>query len=470
MIPASWRPVLLAGLLSAAIPWLAVPVGSAGAGGRVVARVIAFGLLAVAAAVYQGRPRAGRLGLALGALAALAGLGIVQSLVWPQGAVEWLSPRHGELASDARDLLGPVAEVAQSGAALSLAPELSRSAALAIAAAGAFLFAGFVSGTSRWGRRLLALALVGSAVFQTVYGLRDWLAGTAPRLRGTFVNPNHLAYSLEIALAVAFAWAAWGLYAQRYASRLERKLALVAPPIGAWLLLAAGLVWTGSRAGLAAAAAGLLLQFVLLLPALEGTRPSLVPKALAGVALALLALVAARGAGRLGETTLYEVAWGDRSAVWRQTLDLWRDFPLTGTGLGTFGEAFPLVQPAETTQLFWRRAHNDALELLLTGGVLGLALGAVALVGVSRPLARVLRLGFRTEDRTAALAALGALVSVAVHELWDFGLTLPGIALPFVALLGAAAAARVKNHSLEAVPGRGATAGARTARSRAGER
>ncbi len=269
---------------------------------------------------------------------------------------------------------------------------------------------------------------------------------------------------------MAFAWAAWAVHRQRSAPSLERRLGLIAPPFAACLLLTAGLLATGSRAGLAAAGTGLLLQCLLLPRALRGPRRRLAFQALVVVALAVLALVAFHGVGRLAETTLYEVAWGDRALVWRQSIRLWLRFPLTGSGLGTFGEAFPLVQPAETTELYWRRAHCDPLELLITGGVVGAALGIALALGVGRSLARVLRRGVRTEDRLAALAAAGAVAAVAVHELADFGLTLPGIALPVVAVIGAAAAARLTPGSRSAEPGRAGSAGAREGRARADER
>ncbi len=141
------------------------------------------------------------------------------------------------------------------------------------------------------------------------------------------------------------------------------------------------------------------------------------------------------------------MAWGDRAIVWRCALDLWLRFPWTGSGLGTFGEAFALVQPAAMTELYWRRAHNDPIELLATGGVAGAALGAMLALAAVRALRPVLVAGERSEDRAAALAALGAAVAVGLHELLDFGLTLPGIAWPLAALVGAAAAAPVRTRS-----------------------
>lgn len=447
MIPAGWPRALLVTAVAVIAAGAALPTGGAGAGGQLATRLAAFGALALAALVHVGRPPLERLALPLAAVLGLASLALLQSLVWPLAVVRAVSSEHAALSVSARSLLGDDA----TGAALSLAPELSRAAALAAAAVAAVLFAAFVGGAERRHRRWLALALVAGGLFQVVFGARAWLAGTAARMHGTFVNPNHLAYGLEIALAVAFAWAAWGLRAGRHAG-LERRLGLVAPPVAAWLLLAGGLGATGSRAGLAAAAVGVLLQSLLLPRALGGAGRGLALKTVAAAALAGFAFLVVRGADRLGETTLYEVAWGDRAIVWSESLALWLRFPLTGSGLGTFGEAFPLVQPAAMTELYWRRAHNDPVELLVTGGLVGVALGLFLTFGAARALGRTLARGERSEDRLAGLAALGACASVATHELLDFGLTLPGIALPLAALVGAAAAARLRPGSRTAAP------------------
>jgi hypothetical protein len=73
--------------------------------------------------------------------------------------------------------------------------------------------------------------------------------------------------------------------------------------------------------------------------------------------------------------------------------------------------------------------------------VLAAGLGVAALVV---RLLRVLRKGRRREDQAAALAALGALAAVGLHELADFGLTMPANALTLAVLCGAAAGAAVE--------------------------
>jgi O-antigen ligase len=301
--------------------------------------------------------------------------------------------------------------------------------------------------------------VLAGALFQVFFGARDWFArartlwgvelASAVRLRGTFVNPNHLAAYLEMALPVAFAWSWWALRRARDEPRIERRIALAAPPAMLWLTLFTGLSFSGSRGGLLAAVAAVSVQGVL--AAGERRRWWLAPLGVA-VALAGVAAVAAvgwqEGLGRLLSTTATDVSWGARLREYGVALELWRRFPATGTGLGTFRDAFPLVQPADLQGTWWH-PHSDLLEVLVTAGLAGAALLAAGLWGLVVRLLAVLRGGGRSEDRAAALAALGVLVSLAVHEGLDFGLSMPGNAVTLAVLLGAAATARVREGSAE---------------------
>jgi O-antigen ligase len=404
------------------------------------------------------------------ALVGLAVLGLAQSLPWPAPLAEAVSPGHVRLAREAGAALDPGARAPEAGAvALSVAPRESRRSAATFAVVAAALAAAAAAGRLREGRRLVGAAVLAAALAQVAYGAPRWVAGAetvwgvavgaGQRLQGTFVNPNHFALYLEMALALAFAWGwwAWGRAAGEGAPP-ERRVALVALPTLAWLTLFAALAFTGSRAGLVAALVGVVAQGALLALRRGLGRRGLgwaLAGALAGavVAAAGLAVVAfagfEAGLGRLAGTSPYEVVWNERIAVYRATWELWQEFPWLGTGLGTFLHAFPLGQRPAEDELLWRHAHSDPLELLAVAGGLGGALLLVGLAAVLLRLLRLLRHGRRREDRAAGLAVLGALVAVGIHELADFGLTMPANALTLAALVGAAMAAPYRERSPE---------------------
>jgi O-antigen ligase len=445
--------LLLALLLALILLWAPLPFGGVTPWAAALLAALCFGALALAAVAAEPLQALRPAALPAAALAGMALLGLLQAAPLPAGLVAALSPEHAALERQAAALGAPAP------ARLTLAVASTRRAALGWAAAAAAFLAAAVAGRRRGLRRCLAGAVLAGALFQVLFGARDWfsrartlwgvdLHATATRLRGTFVNPNHLAVYLEMALPVAFAWSWWALRRVRDEPRLERRIALAAPPAMLWLTLFAGLSFTGSRAGLLAAVAAVSAQGVLV--AGERRRWWLAPlgavMALAGVA-AVAALGWREGLGRLLATSAADVSLGARLREYGAALDLWRRFPATGTGLGTFRDAFPLVQPAGLQGTWWH-PHSDPLEVLVTAGIVGAALLAAGLWGLVRRLAAVLRDGGRSEDRAAALAALGVLVSLAVHEGLDFGLSMPGNAVTLAVLLGAASAARVRSAEL----------------------
>jgi len=488
---------LLAGLLALFLLAAPLPFGGVTPWAAALLAAACGGLLAVAAVACE-RPAALRpAALPAAALAGLALLGLVQAAPLPLGTVAALSPEHARLERQAGELAG-----APAPARLTLAATASRRAALGWAAAAAVFLAAAVAGRRRERRRWLAFAVLAGGLFQVFFGARDWFAhastlwgvdlhATATRLRGTFVNPNHLALYLEMGLAVAFAWSWWAARRAAGEPRPERRVLLVAPPALIWITLFAGLAFSGSRAGLLAAVAAVSAQGLLV----PGSRRRWWVAPLGALAaLAGLAVVAAlgfqEGLGRLAATTRADVSVGARLDEYRAALGLWRLFPLTGSGLGTFRDAFPLVQPAELRGTWWH-PHSDLFEVLVTGGLAGAALLALGFWGVAWRLAGVLRDGGRSEDRAAGLAAVGAVVSIGLHESLDFGLTMPGSALTFAALLGAVTLARTRERSaqldgagqdlvavdalelehVEAAPDRSRTAeGRRRSRRRGGDR
>jgi O-antigen ligase len=165
-----------------------------------------------------------------------------------------------------------------------------------------------------------------------------------------------------------------------------------------------------------------------------------------GALMALLGLgfVAAvsveQGLGRFMTATSLDAPWDrGRDRVYGLSLDLFRSYRLTGTGLGTFRDAFPLVQTADLEGAWWH-AHSDLLEVLVTTGIAGAALLFAGAWLLLARLAGDLRRRQHPEEKASSLAALGALAAVGLHESVDFGLTMPANALALAVLCGAALA------------------------------
>ncbi len=428
--------------------WAPLPFASIREKHLTLLLLAAFGALAVAALAARRRADFGAHALLPAvALAGVAGVGALQLLLPPAGALAAVQA----LASD----LAPSTGGAAPAAGRALVPRAVWWSAAAWLAAAAWLVAAATAGRGRVNRRALGAALVGAALFQVVFGAQHlarrsttiWgreVPNTPDRLRGTFVNPDHCATFLLLGLVAAFAWGWWALRRARQVEAPERKVLLVAPAALAWLMLFAGLAFTGSRSALAAALATTALQGVLAAVAARRWHASVSGLLVAAVGVGFVAVVGLQqGLGRWLATSPYEVAWNIRLTVYQHSFELWQRAPWLGFGLGSFRDAFPLVSPPGLEASFWD-AHNQYLELLVTGGLAAFALVAAAAVLVVARLARVLRHGARSEDRAAALAGLGAAAAMAIHAFFDFGLSMPANAVALVILAGAALGARTE--------------------------
>ncbi len=112
------------------------------------------------------------------------------------------------------------------------------------------------------------------------------------------------------------------------------------------------------------------------------------------------------------------------------------DFPLTGTGPGTYQRAM-FVYQRSTRDVYFNQAHNHYLQVAAEGGALLVAVVTLALVAFVRA-AR----GRLTTDssglfwmRAGATCGLGA---VALQSVWETGLVMPANAT-LAALLAAIA-------------------------------
>jgi O-antigen ligase len=433
---------LLTGWVALLVLWAPLPFGGITPWATAILQGASFVALILAAwAVEHPRDLRPAAWPAL-ALSAIALIGFAQSLPWP-GLVASISPGHAEAWRQAADLPGSGRGVDR----LSFAPSASRAAALTWAAAACALLAGAVAGRRRVRRRWLLAALCLGALFQIFFGAQQWFARSktlwgveiplSPRLHGTFVNPNHLALFLEMALAIVFAWAWWAWRRARMETAVEHKLLLTAPPILIWLTLFIGLAFTGSRGGLLGIVAGVSAQAFTAAAVRRRWRTAILGVGAIAAGVAVVALVGLReGLGRVLATSLDDVSWGARVIEYGAVLRLWQRFPVLGAGLGSFRDVFPSVQPLELQGTWWH-SHSDFLELLATTGVVGVLVLILGIWPIGPRLLRVIAGRGRSENRAASLAVFGALVSVLIHEAVDFGLTMPGNAITLAVLVGA---------------------------------
>jgi len=126
-----------------------------------------------------------------------------------------------------------------------------------------------------------------------------------------------------------------------------------------------------------------------------------------------------------------------------------RDYPLGGTGLGTFGLVFPRYQSGRFGDRWADFLHNDALQLVCEMGVIG---ALILLVGLGVVIGGTVRAIRGRRDPFARWTATGALLGVGailLHSLFDYNLSkITANGLVCAVLLGVAFAAARMSGSL----------------------
>lgn len=125
-----------------------------------------------------------------------------------------------------------------------------------------------------------------------------------------------------------------------------------------------------------------------------------------------------------------------RAHFWSVTVDIIKHYPLLGTGLGAYGVVYTAYD-SRNGLLRLEAAHNDYLQVLSDGGIIGAALGLFFVVSLFRMgfSRRASRDDFR---RGVATGALAGCFAVLVHSFFDFTLHTPSNTLLFLVLAGLA--------------------------------
>lgn len=255
---------------------------------------------------------------------------------------------------------------------------------------------------------------------------------------GFFANRNHQALLLAVTLP---ALRVWTLVSPKRGR--ERLRLIIAAAVGVFLIPA--IMVTGSRAGISLGAVGLLSVGLMgpLLPrgfvSRLGARAALVRISLWVVPLALAIMVALLGRAvalnRLVATDAYksEVRFQNTPL----TLDLTAQFFPVGSGFGSFDPVFRTIEPDRTLNSFYfNHAHNDLIELAMTGGLPAVAILALFLLWWGRRTYAAFR---GSPGSTHVLfARLGAVVvaMACLASLVDYPLRTPVISAFFALACG----------------------------------
>ncbi|WP_161626837.1 O-antigen ligase family protein [Desulfospira joergensenii] len=133
-----------------------------------------------------------------------------------------------------------------------------------------------------------------------------------------------------------------------------------------------------------------------------------------------------------------------RLDFWKDSSRIIRDFKLTGSGMGSFIHIYP---PYKTLvdRMSLSHAHNDYIELLVEGGILGFGLAAAFLITLFTTTYRAF---LKRRDAFSIYLYMGSLtgmVSILFHSFTDFNLQVGANGLWFFFMAGLAVSAAHTN-------------------------
>lgn len=241
---------------------------------------------------------------------------------------------------------------------------------------------------------------------EAIYGLRytpGWVGF------GPFPNRNHTACFLAMGTVLGAGCVGWA------GSRGNPKLISIAAALS--LISFAGLLATQSRGGVIVLAAGFGIFILFMLC----RYPSVRTLSIAGGALLLMAALGlafgAQVIARFSSKASGEVSTNLRMQIWKDTVQVWKDAPLFGHGIGTFPQIFPMYQEVATGESIVLHPESSWLQWLVEFGALPVLFATIAALIYLWPR---IRLAFSANRsifmRAGPFAAVAVLI---IHSLFD---------------------------------------------------
>ncbi len=276
-----------------------------------------------------------------------------------------------------------------------------------------------------------------------IYWIRNLTQGGHPF--GPFVNKNHYAGFMEMVLPIMLSFFVYFKPQVRYRSLRERILKILTSKdtdrhilMGFFSILVAASVFLSLSRGGVISLCFSMIFFSLMVAWKKGRNKNGI--FIIGFFLTLFLVVTWLGWGPIVQRfenirdvrgNIVEV----KPTLWNDSLRLIRDFPLTGTGFGTFVSSYQKYRtfPGELTA---DHAENDYIELLAEGGIISFLLSGWFLCSV---LYRSYKTFLQRRDSCSIYLSIGSaagLLAILIHSAVDFNLHIGSNGLYFFFLCG----------------------------------
>ncbi len=285
--------------------------------------------------------------------------------------------------------------------------------------------------------RTLIYIIIGVATFLAVFGLfKRFGANPFPwwdygdiryvpyRLSSTYGNANHLAGYMEMAIPLLL-----GLFMLGYT---RGKLFIL---FYITLLILTSLILTLSRGGWIGMLTGLIFMSLSLLYSKDFIyKKSLIGSIAGFIILALIILASTPVVERIMtlEQNVQEPSFEGRAKVWVGVIEMIGDYPILGSGPGTFATVCTQYQPpGQASRYFY--AHNDYLHFISETGLILIPIIIWMIIALYRKGFKKFKNPSRL-IRATTLGAMTAITAILIHSIVDFNLHIPANAILFTLL------------------------------------
>mgnify|MGYP001606576834 CR=1 FL=1 len=201
---------------------------------------------------------------------------------------------------------------------------------------------------------------------------------------GTFINRNHLAgfLSMLICLGIGYVWAmgeeerqhirgrtSWYMKVEEWTKSIGVRRTILLLAVA---LMMAALLATASRGGVLSLLAALIFMVGLILGRFSKDRSVYILMVMLSVVCIYVSYVAIERV--MERFQRFRPDFLGRFAITQETYEMGRDFPHTGTGLGTYEFVFPMYQKSQIEDTLFDYAHNDWVQLFAETGWVGILL------------------------------------------------------------------------------------------------
>jgi O-antigen ligase len=287
---------------------------------------------------------------------------------------------------------------------------------------------------------IIVIFLMG--VFESLYGMFECFSGHQHILylrgissvTGTFINRNYLAGYLlmVIPLSMGLFFSREALHAGRFKgwrqrlSSLDGKTLLIGFGIMVMIL---GLIFSASRMGILSLLLSFTLISILFKNPQRGKGFSKTTLLILGLAV-LWALWIGLDAviGRFFNVS-EDLKW--RWTTWEDTFKVVKDYPIPGTGLGTFSQMFPMYKSFHIRR-FVSHAENDFLQLASEVGLIGMGILLILFIFLFvRAVSSIRSMSVTDSGRYIGIGGLVGILALMFHSMVERNLQVPANAFLF---------------------------------------